>query len=127
MPAHSTGRRTVSQVRPYVITRGRVTADGVTFDMLVAAAPAAPRETGTSERRRVLRALGDSYLTVAEVAVALGVPLGTAQVLVADLSDGGDVRLFGTTAGSGSDLSHDEERRRTLVLLGSVIDGIGEL
>jgi len=109
------------------MTGGRVTADGVTFDMLVAATPhqraAAPAAT---EGRRAVRALGNSYLSVAELAVALGVPIGTAEVVVADLAAAGHVQVFGTTP-LVPGLSHEDERHRTLLLLGSVIDGIGEL
>jgi len=95
--------------------------------MLVAAAPGRPEAgPGTSEGRRALRALGSSYLSVAELAVALGIPLGTAEVVVADLTAAGHVQVFGTTPlGPGS--SHGDARHRTLLLLGSVIDGIGEL
>lgn len=127
MAAHARGGGHVSEVRPYVITGGRVTADGVTFDMLVAAAPGRPASRpGTTEGRRAVRALGDSYLSVAELAVALRVPLGAAEVVVADLAAAGHVQVFGTTP-LGPGLTHEDDRHRTLMLLGSVIDGIGEL
>lgn len=118
--------RHVSEVRPYVITRGRVTAAGVAFDTLLAVAPGPVAPPRVPEAREVLRLLGDSYLTVAEVAARLRIPLGTAQVLAADLSESGAVRLFGAWAGA-RDLAQDDDRIRTLALLGSVIDGIDGL
>lgn len=114
----------VSELRPYVITRGRVAAEGLAFDTLLAAVPDAA-ETGSREGRRILDLLGDGYLTVAEVAATLRVPLGTAQVVSADLAALGAVRLFGPSGGSRG--AHVDDRDRTLTLLGSVIDGIGEL
>ncbi len=114
----------VSGLRPYVLTGGRVTAEGVAFDMLVAVTPGTAVRPRTREGREVLRALGDSYLTVAEVAARLRLPLGTTQVLVADLSAAGVVRLFGAWS-AGQDPT--DGHHHTLALLGSVIDGIGEL
>lgn len=121
------GSGDVSELRPYVMTGGRVAADGIAFDLLLAATPgAACTAPRTREAQEVLRVLGHAYLTVAEVAATMRVPLGTAQVIVADLAATGAVRLFGTTP-AGKNGSHVDERHHTLALLGSVIDGIGEL
>ncbi len=116
----------VSELRPYVRTRGRVGAEGVAFDTLLVAASTsgAPRRP-TRQAVEVLELLGGTYLTVAELAARLRVPLGTAQVIVADLARDGVLRLL-DTAGR-PEASADDERNRTLALLGSVIDGIGEL
>lgn len=125
MPGGDDGTRPVAEVRPYVITGGRVTAEGVTFDMLVAVAGPAGRGPRTTEGRHALRILGDSYLSVAEISVALQVPLGAAEVVVADLAAAGHVQVFGTTSpGRGR---RGRDAHQTLDLLGSVIDGIDEL
>jgi len=118
----------VSELRPYIRTRGRVGAREVAFDALLVAAPtrsAVPlcRQT-TGQAIEVLAVVGESYLTVAELAARMRLPLGTAQVIVADLAREGVLRLVDTV---GPAASTDDERIRTLALLGSVIDGIGEL
>ncbi|MEV7616941.1 DUF742 domain-containing protein [Streptomyces sp. NPDC089799] len=77
-------------VRPFIMTGGRVEPlhDGLRLETLVVAAAGAQTETLEFERRRIV-ALCAEPATVAEVATRIGVPLGVAKVLIADLVVGG--------------------------------------
>ncbi|MFJ8017934.1 DUF742 domain-containing protein [Streptomyces sp. NPDC096339] len=77
-------------VRPFIMTGGRVEPmhDGLRLETLVVAAPGARTETLEFERRRIV-VLCTEPTTVAEVATRIGVPLGVAKVLIADLVVGG--------------------------------------
>jgi hypothetical protein len=81
-------------VRPYMITGGRTrpVRDGLRVETLVYAAPAALHAPLKFEPRRVVE-LCQAPRSVAEIAVSLAVPLGVAQVLVADLATGGYVEI----------------------------------
>ncbi|GAB2458767.1 DUF742 domain-containing protein [Xylanimonas ulmi] len=114
----------VSDIRPYIRTGGRVADERVALDALVAAAHRCDSPIRERQAAEVLGALGSGYLTVAELAVALAVPLGTAQVIAADLAHAGVLRLV---EGAESPGSSGDERIQMLTLLGSVIDGIGKL
>lgn len=78
----------VDLVRPYLVTNGRTRPDGadLPLEALVSTTSrgmsAAEREQ--FERRPVLKRC-ERPLSVAEVASAIGVPLGVARVIVADL------------------------------------------
>ncbi|MBD0738327.1 DUF742 domain-containing protein [Streptomyces sp. CBMA29] len=77
-------------VRPFIMTGGRAepVQDGLRLETLVAAAPGAGSAPLEFERRRIV-ALCAEPATVAEVAAGIGVPLGVAKVLIADLVVGG--------------------------------------
>jgi hypothetical protein len=79
-------------VRPFLVTGGRTRPlqDGLRIETLVYARPAALSAPLRFELRRIVE-LCQTPLAVAEVAVRLGVPLGVARVLVADLLSGGYV------------------------------------
>src|SRR4051812_23127055 len=73
-------------VRPFFVTGGRTRPlhDGLRIETLVTAPPAALHAPLRFESRRIVE-LCQQPRSVAEVAVGLGVPLGVARVLVADL------------------------------------------
>jgi hypothetical protein len=75
-----------SLVRPFFVTGGRTRPlhDGLRIETLVTAPPAALHAPLRFEARRIVE-LCQKPRSVAEVAVGLGVPLGVARVLVADL------------------------------------------
>jgi hypothetical protein len=109
-------------VRPYVLTGGRVRAEGddVRLDTLVQASADSPVPAVlTKEQRAILAGLAGSYLTVAEIASRLQLPLGVAQVLVADLVGAGALQVHGT--------GPDDGRYLVLDVLESVFDGISAL
>ena len=74
-------------LRPFILTQGRTRPlhDGLRIETLVVASPAALSAPVRYERRRILE-LCQVPLSLAEVAVALSVPLGVARVLIADLA-----------------------------------------
>ena len=73
-------------VRPFMLTGGRTRPlhDGLRVETLLRAAPAALSAPVRFEARRILQ-LCQAPMSVADVAVALGVPLGVTRVLVGDL------------------------------------------
>jgi hypothetical protein len=79
-------------VRPFLLTGGRTRPlqDDLRIETLVSARPAALSAPLRFERRRIVE-LCQAPQSVAEVAVRLGVPLGVARVLVADLAADGFV------------------------------------
>jgi Protein of unknown function (DUF742) len=74
-------------LRPFILTEGRTQPlqDGLRIETQVVATPAALSAPLRYERRRIVE-LCQRSLSVAEVASGLGVPLGVARVLVADLA-----------------------------------------
>ncbi|MCW2639460.1 MAG: hypothetical protein JWP76_1766 [Dactylosporangium sp.] len=79
-------------VRPFLLTGGRTRPlhDGLRVETLVSARPAALSAPLRFEMRRIVE-LCQAPLSVAEIAVRLGVPLGVARVLVGDLATEGFV------------------------------------
>lgn len=75
-----------SFLRPFILTQGRTRPlhDGLRVETLILAAPSALSAPTRYERRRILE-LCQHPMSLAEVAVALAVPLGVARVLIADL------------------------------------------
>jgi nucleoside-diphosphate-sugar epimerase len=73
-------------VRPYLVTGGRTrpVRDGLRVETLVHAAPAALHAPLKFEQRRIVE-LCQAPQSIAEIATAIGNPLGVARVLVADL------------------------------------------
>jgi hypothetical protein len=74
-------------LRPFILTEGRThpLQDGLRIETQVVATPAALSAPLRHERRRIVE-LCQRSLSIAEVAAGLGVPLGVARVLVADLA-----------------------------------------
>jgi Protein of unknown function (DUF742) len=81
-----TDRGEEAVVRPFFVTGGRTRPlhDGLRIETLVTAPPAALHAPLRFESRRIVE-LCQKPRSIAEVAVGLGVPLGVARVLVADL------------------------------------------
>lgn len=80
-------------IRPFMVTGGRTRplADGLRIESMVSAFPAALSAPLRFELRRIVE-LCQQPRSVAEIAVGLGVPLGVARVLIADLLTSGLVR-----------------------------------
>ncbi len=81
-------------VRPFIVTRGRTRPlhDGLRLETLVEALPAALSAPLQFEQRQIVE-LAQHPVSVAEVAARLGVPLGVARVLIADLYTGKYISL----------------------------------
>lgn len=81
-------------VRPFVITGGRTTPvdQRLRIETQVVATPNAHTTALSFERYRIVE-LCRTPLAVAEIAAALGLPLGVARVLVADLAVNGLVTV----------------------------------
>jgi hypothetical protein len=79
-------------IRPFFVTGGRTrpVRDGLRIETSVSAQPAALSAPLRFELRRIVE-LCQQPLSVAEIAVRLGVPLGVTLVLVADLVTDGHV------------------------------------
>lgn len=111
-----------SLVRPYSLTSGRTSpAVELALEALIQAIP------GTDDRARDLDNINATILelckespSVAEIAARVGVPLGVARVLVADLVEAGHVQILATL----KDDSSDAERRE---LIERVLSGLREL
>jgi len=100
-------------VRPFVITGGRTRPvdDRLRVETLVRAEPAALSAPVHLERRRIIE-LCQRPVAVADIAVALPVPLGVAMVLVADLAA---ERLVRVDRGAGEPSKETIERIRDRV------------
>jgi len=85
-------------VRPFIVTRGRTRPlhDGLRIETLVEAKPAALSAPLQFEQRQIVE-LAQRPVSVAEVAARVGVPLGVARVLIADLYTGKYVSLHEPT------------------------------
>ena len=77
-----------SAVRPYFLTGGRTQTDRpISIEALVQLSPHGERAIGSLHfERRALADVVRSPISVAEVAARIGVPLGVARVLVADMA-----------------------------------------
>jgi hypothetical protein len=73
-------------VRPFIMTKGRTRPlhDGLRIETLVQARPAALSAPLQFEQRQIVE-LAQRPVSLAEIAADLGVPIGVARVLIADL------------------------------------------
>ncbi|MFE5124107.1 DUF742 domain-containing protein [Streptomyces sp. NPDC056669] len=78
-------------VRPYVITNGRGLPENDQFNLitLVTASEQRPPSQLDPEKRSLLELCGGGYLSVAEIAGHMGLPIGIVKVLLSDLSSDG--------------------------------------
>jgi hypothetical protein len=85
-------------VRPFIVTRGRTQPlhDGLRIETLIRALPAAPSAPLQFEQRQIVE-LAQRPVSLAEVAARLGVPIGVARVLIADLYTGKYISLHEPT------------------------------
>jgi len=81
-------------VRPFMLTGGRTRPlqDGLRIETLLHAAPAALSAPLRFESRRIVE-LCQAPMSVADLSVALRVPLGVVRVIVADLVTEGYLRI----------------------------------
>jgi len=81
-------------IRPFIVTGGRTRPlhDGLRIETLVRATPAALTAPLRFEQRAIVE-LAQRPISVAEVAARLGVPLGVARVLIADLYTDNQITL----------------------------------
>ncbi|MDT0344354.1 DUF742 domain-containing protein [Streptomyces litchfieldiae] len=81
----------VELVRPYVITNGREIADGDRFELvtLITAAEHPHKDRLDPEKRGLVDLCEGGYLSVAEIAGHLRLPVGIVKVLLSDLADAG--------------------------------------
>jgi hypothetical protein len=77
-------------IRPFLVTGGRTRPlqDGLRVETLISTRPAALSAPVRFEQRAIVQLCQYPH-SVAEIAVALGVPLGVAKVLIADLLTSG--------------------------------------
>ncbi|MET7936580.1 DUF742 domain-containing protein [Streptomyces sp. NPDC005322] len=78
-------------VRPYVITNGRGLPDNDQFNLITLVTASDQVRPGhlDPERRSLLDLCGGGYLSVAEIAGHMGLPIGIVKVLLSDLSADG--------------------------------------
>ncbi|GAA2326385.1 MULTISPECIES: DUF742 domain-containing protein [Streptomyces] len=78
-------------VRPYVITNGRGLPENDQFNLitLVTASEQRPPSHLDPEKRGLLELCSGGYLSVAEIAGHMGLPIGIVKVLLSDLSSDG--------------------------------------
>jgi len=81
-------------VRPFMLTGGRTRPlqDGLRIETLLHAAPAALSAPLRFESERIVR-LCQAPMSIADLAVALRLPLGVVRVIVADLVTDGYLRI----------------------------------
>jgi hypothetical protein len=93
-PSEPAGEQDDVFVRPFMLTGGRTRPlhDGLRVETLLHAAPAALSAPLRFEARRIV-VLCQTPRSVAEVAVALKLPLGVVRVLAADLVTEGHLRI----------------------------------
>ncbi|WP_305093221.1 DUF742 domain-containing protein [Prescottella sp. R16] len=105
-----------SLVRPYSFTSGRTKpAVELALEALIQALPLSDRqlpELGDVEATIV--ALCAQSPSVAEIAARVGVPIGVARVLVADLVESGHLRILATLQDDASDSERRELIERVL-------------
>ncbi|MBY8857715.1 MULTISPECIES: DUF742 domain-containing protein [Nocardia] len=108
-----------SLVRPYSLTAGRTrpTVELALEALVAAQAVAFERQFELTNIETSIVELCRESPSVAELAARLGIPIGVARVLVADLIEAGHVRVSATL----KDDSSDDERRE---LIERVLSGL---
>lgn len=94
MTMDGTGHESVDLVRPYVITNGQELPRGDEFELvtLVTAADGGARRAQLDpERRALVELCCGGYLSVAEIAGHIGLPIGVIRVLLSDLAGNGQI------------------------------------
>ncbi|NJQ08139.1 DUF742 domain-containing protein [Streptomyces lonarensis] len=94
MTTDGTGHESVDLVRPYVITNGQELPKGDEFELvtLVTAADGGARRAQLDpERRALVELCCGGYLSVAEIAGHIGLPIGVIRVLLSDLAGNGQI------------------------------------
>lgn len=101
-------------VRPFLLTGGRTTVrGGLRVESLVTSVPGMPTGALRFEARRIV-GLAERPVSVAEIASALGLPIGVVRVLVGDLLDSGLVTVVQVEQISSALLERIRDRVRAL-------------
>ncbi|MEO0495055.1 MAG: DUF742 domain-containing protein [Actinomycetota bacterium] len=87
-----------SFVRPFMITGGRTVGDAGEIPIEAMVVATTPDTAGLGPDPASVVSLCHSPLSVAEIGAHLGVPVGVARVLVADLTASGHVDRYQTAA-----------------------------
>ncbi|SDE69771.1 DUF742 domain-containing protein [Rhodococcus tukisamuensis] len=105
-----------SLVRPYSLTSGRtLPAVELALEALIQALPdTANRNWELGDVDATIVALCAQSPSVAEIAARVGVPIGVARVLVADLVESGQLRILATLKEDASDSERRELIERVL-------------
>ncbi|MFC4604753.1 DUF742 domain-containing protein [Rhodococcus kronopolitis] len=105
-----------SLVRPYALTSGRTRpAVELALEALIQAQPdTANQNAELGDVDTTIVALCAQSPSVAEIAVRVGVPIGVARVLVADLVESGQLRILATLTEDASDSERRELIERVL-------------
>jgi hypothetical protein len=116
-PVRGGAAREPSLVRPYSLTSGRtIPAIDIALEALIQ--PLAEvldlDYIELSNEARSILSLSSNSPSVAEIAVHVGVPVGVARVLVADLVEAGHVRIQATLQEDASDAERRELIERVL-------------
>ncbi|MDH4147093.1 MAG: DUF742 domain-containing protein [Acidimicrobiia bacterium] len=110
----------VGGVRPYYLTQGRtrVVDESIGFETVLLASERGRRRRRSLqfEQRRIVDECQEP-ISVAELAVALGVPIGVARILASDLSSAGLIQRHQTVT----------DPSRNIDLLTRLIDGVRAL
>lgn len=109
-------------VRPYALTSGRTRpAVELALEALIQALPhSADHQRELDDVNAAIVALCQESPSVAEIAARVGMPLGVARVLVADLVEAGHLQILATL----KEDSTDSERRE---LIERVLSGLREI
>lgn len=117
-----------STVRPYMLTGGRTRSAGKELALeAVVRSCSIQQPGGSAERLKIVGAVRERVLSVAEISAHLGLPFGVVRVLVGDLVDEGLLTAgvtVGATAGGAAD---DGTSPDHVDLLESVLDALKSL
>ncbi|CAM3193748.1 DUF742 domain-containing protein [Prescottella defluvii] len=104
-----------SLVRPYSLTSGRTKpAVELALEALIQAMPQDFYSPDLGDIEATIIALCAQSPSVAEIAARVGVPIGVARVLVADLVESGHLRILATLQDDASDTERRELIERVL-------------
>ncbi|ARQ67728.1 DUF742 domain-containing protein [Streptomyces marincola] len=93
-PPHGQEPDTGGLVRPYVITNGREIADGDKFELVTLITAAQDQQQKARldpEKRSLVELCEGGYLSVAEIAGHMELPVGVIKVLLSDLAESGHI------------------------------------
>ncbi|UCM91280.1 DUF742 domain-containing protein [Streptomyces marincola] len=93
-PPHDQEPDTGGLVRPYVITNGREIADGDKFELVTLITAAQDQQQKARldpEKRSLVELCEGGYLSVAEIAGHMELPVGVIKVLLSDLAESGHI------------------------------------
>lgn len=112
------GTESTDFVRPFLVTTGRTKAsvEGLRFETLITATAKSGDDLRFEPAR--VHALCSEAIAIAEVSAELGMPIGTAKVVVGDLIDSGHIELHKMI---------DANESEDIQLISRLIDGVRRL